>query len=198
MQTPKLLNIDQAAQILGLTPQQVLELCKKREIVAQYLENTGSWMITQRAVVAYLSRTRQWQAIKRTLTCRALMIDGDSRAHSLVQTSFGRKSPVEIRLCTKPEEIAGALKTFLPDCVCIRIVRPRPDKDPFVEAVIQATHDRPVKVILFHNLPAQLLQRMDALNEQIKSLHVEFLINITPGIQPLVEAMKVELGIKTS
>lgn len=196
MQGPKLLTLDQAAQILGMTPQQVAELCKKREIVAQFLENTGSWMLTQRAVVAYLSRTRQWQAIRKTITYRALVIDGDSRAQSLISTAFGRKSPVEVRLCTKPEEVAGAIKAFLPDCVCIRILRPRPDKDPFVEAVIQATRERPVKVILFHNLPLHLLQQMDVLNQQIQMLHVEFLINITPGIQPLVEAMKVELGIK--
>jgi hypothetical protein len=194
MQTPKLLSIDQAAQILGMTPQQVLDLCKKREIVAQFLENTGSWMITQRAVVAYLSRTRQWQAIKKTLTYRALVIDGDSRAQSLIQTAFGRKSPVEVRLCTKPEEVAGAIRTFLPDCVCIRILRPRPDKDPFVESVIQATRERPVKVILFHNIPTPQLQAMEALNQQIQLLHVEFLINITPGVQPLLEAIKVELG----
>lgn len=196
MQTPKLLTIDQAAQALGMTPQQVLDLCKRREIVAQFLENTGSWMITQRAVIAYLSRTRQWQAIRKTLTHRALMIDGDSRAHSLVSTAFGRKSPLEVRLCTKPEEVSSAIRGFLPDCVCIRILRPRPDKDPFVEAVINATRERPVKVILFHNLPVQQLQSMEVLNSQIQLLHVEFLINITPGVQPLIEAMKVELGIK--
>lgn len=198
MQPPKLLTVDQAAQLLGKTPQEVIDLCKKREIIAQYLENTGSWMMTQRAVVAYLSRTRQWHAIRKSLTHRALIVDPDTRVHSMVGGALGRRSGIELRLCTQPQEVAAAIKTFLPDCVCVRIVRKTMEKDPLLEAVVDATRDRPSKAILYHNLPVAQLQEMTHLNEQIQKLNVEFLINITPGIQPLIEAIRVELGVKTA
>jgi hypothetical protein len=192
----KLLTVDQAAQMLGLPREQVIDLCKRREIVAQYLENTGSWVMTQRAVVAYLSRTRQWKAIRATLTHRVLLVDPDSRTHSLLLSALGRKSPVDLRLCTQPGEIQLAVKSFLPDCICVRIVRPRPDKDPLIEAVVEATRGRPSKAILYHNLQANALKEMPQLGEQIKNLHVEFLVNLTGGIQQLVEAILVEVGLK--
>jgi hypothetical protein len=194
MQPPKLLTVDQAAQILGLNASEVIDLCKRREIIAQYQDNTGSWVMTQRAVVAYLSRTRQWQAIRKSLTHRALFVDPESRVHSLVVTTLGRKSPLEVRLCTQASEVAAAVKGFLPDCIAIRITR----QHGLIAAVIEATRERPSKVILYHDLSPAQLKDIPHVEEQKNSLHVEFLINITTGVKSLVEALRMELGLKTA
>lgn len=191
------LTVEHAARLLQMSREALLDLVKKGEIPSQYMQNTGGLGIDRDAILRHLKKNRNWQAIRASITPRLVVVDRDVKTYDLVRAQL-RPFGVEVRMCTSAQDLADTLHNFRPDVIAVRLVGERMPRDTQLQMVIDSMvkSQRVAKVVVYHDLTGSEIAAKSDLNTQMRLVPAEFLINIRPGLRPLLEALKIELGIR--
>jgi CheY-like chemotaxis protein len=189
-------TLAQAAQILGMPEQQVLDYVDRKELVASFNQGLMSHMIEHDQLVGFMKARRMFAQLQKIVQSRVLLCDRDQQVVFIVRTELERGGKVVVHIATSGKEVEMALNDQLPDVLVMHIAATQRQTDNLAGILRHARERRPIRLIIYHNEPDAIVDARDDIKRLREFLHVDAMVSIAAGTRKLIQAIEETLGIR--
>lgn len=183
-----------AAQMLGITEEEVLELIKAGRLKANYLHNVASYMISHNDIVQYLKKTKNFKTIAKVLTHRVLLIDRDPDFQDLIQMELERGGKVQVKIATSDRDVGILINEFVPDLILCHLAATLRQADRVGDNLKRAKEQKKTYLIIYHNYAPDVCGKNAQIQEQIWKAGADEVVSISAGARALLLAVGKRLG----
>jgi len=185
-----------AAELLGVSEEQVRLLIETGKLRAEYRENLANFVISHNDVISFLKTSKDFKTIQKVLSHRVLVVDRDPAFQDLIRMELQRRANVQVRVATSERDVALQAEEFLPDLILVHAGALVRQSDRVVEILASAKVRRRIAVVVYHNFPPGMIEEQKATQEGIRRLEPEEVLSVHQGTRPLMEAISRRLGLR--
>lgn len=184
-----------AAQMLGISEEEVLQLIESGRLRAKYLENAASYMINHTDIVEYMKHAKDFKSIQKALNCRILLIDRDANKRDLIRMELERHPNVQVKVATSERDVKLLTDEFLPDIVVSHLAAALRAADSVSESLRRTKRKNKTYVIFYHDYPSEQVSKDPQIQHQVLNCGADEVVSIHDGVRPLVQAILHKLGM---
>lgn len=194
MLTKSFYTLTKVAAILGMSEDDVQKLITEGQLKGTFMDNIGSYIVTQDDIIRYLKSKKDWKRIQKIMPSRVVLCDRDSNFQSLVCAELKRFG-VEYKIATEPGDLSRAFSEFAPDVVVVPLFALLRSVDALGEVIQRARSGRPCRLIVYYDSPSQLT-RDPAIQEKLQALKPDESLALQGRVSLVVDAIRNVLGLR--
>lgn len=194
MLTKSFYTLSKVAAILGLTEDEVQKLITDGHLKGTFMDNIGSYIVTQDDMIRYLKSRKDWKRIQKIMPSRVVLCDRDSNFQSLVSAEL-RRFGVEYKIATEPGDLVRAFTEFAPDVVVVPLFALLRTMDSLGDVIKRARSERPCRLIVYYDSPSQLTKDPTT-QEKLQALEPDESLALQGRVSLVVDAIRNLIGLR--
>ena len=187
-------TLSKVAKLLEISEADVSRLISVGVLKATFMDNIGSHIVTQDAVVSYLKSKRDYAKIRKIMPSRVILVDRDSNVQSLLSAELHRMG-VEFKVATEPNELSRSVLDFSPDLIAVHLFSTTRASESVTDVLKRAREDKYCRIVLFYD-DSHTAARDATIRQHIQDIAPDETIVTSGRVSHLVDAIKGLLGLK--